>query len=229
MMKKVTMLVFVLVLCITGIASAVGEPVCLVISPTDAVVDDQVTLSAYDALDNWVDMRDYTSIEIGFDGQAAAIVMFDADALEQILVNLLSNVEKYAGGGGKMEIASRQDANRTTITITDHGPGIPADQRDRIFQPFHRASDKIEGAAGIVVTRPTTCAIPHIDMKEMHGKVMNEIISYDLMDNEKYRRIEYLLSVMKETFGFDNVEMEESDIEAKKKEEPNGAKLANTN
>lgn len=71
--------------------------------------------------------------------------------------------------------------------------------------------------------------IPHIDMKEMHGKVMNEIISYDLMDNEKYRRIEYLLSVMKETFGFDNVEMEESDIEAKKKEEPNGAKLANTN
>lgn len=62
----------------------------------------------------------------------------------------------------------------------------------------------------------------------MHGKVMNEIISYDLMDNEKYRRIEYLLSVMKETFGFDNVEMEEVDIEAKKKDEPNAPKLGNT-
>ncbi|MHC5165783.1 MAG: fibronectin type III domain-containing protein, partial [Planctomycetota bacterium] len=57
---------FVLVLCITGIASAVGEPVCLVINPTDAGVNDQVTLSAYDASDNWVDMRDY-GIEICFD------------------------------------------------------------------------------------------------------------------------------------------------------------------
>ena len=56
-------------------------------------------------------------------------------------------------------------------------------------------------------------------MKEMQGKVMNEIISYDLMDNQKYQRIEYLLSVMKETFGFDNVEAEDSDIENKKKEE----------
>lgn len=39
--------------------------------------------------------------------------------------------------------------------------------------------------------------------KEMHGRIMNEYKSYDLMDNEKYQRIEYLLSVMKETFGFD--------------------------
>lgn len=39
--------------------------------------------------------------------------------------------------------------------------------------------------------------------KEMHGRIMNEYKSYDLMDNEKYQRIEYLLSVMQETFGFD--------------------------
>lgn len=39
--------------------------------------------------------------------------------------------------------------------------------------------------------------------KEMHGKVMNEYKSYDLMDNEKYQRIEYLLQVMQENFGYD--------------------------
>lgn len=38
--------------------------------------------------------------------------------------------------------------------------------------------------------------------KEMHGRIMNEYKSYDLMDNEKYQRIEYLLTVMQETFGF---------------------------
>jgi hypothetical protein len=47
--------------------------------------------------------------------------------------------------------------------------------------------------------------LPSIDQKEMMGKIMNEICSYDLMDNEKYQRIEFLLSVMKETFGFDNI------------------------
>ena len=62
--KKLTIL-FV-VLGIAGIASA-GVPVCLVISPTDAGVNDPVTLSAYDASDNWVDMRDYTVVEVCFD------------------------------------------------------------------------------------------------------------------------------------------------------------------
>jgi hypothetical protein len=38
--------------------------------------------------------------------------------------------------------------------------------------------------------------------KEMHGRIMNEYTSYDLMDNEKYQRIDYLLSVIQETFGF---------------------------
>ena len=55
-------------------------------------------------------------------------------------------------------------------------------------------------------------------MKEMQGKVMNEIISYDLMDNQKYQRIEYLLSVMKETFGFEN-QIDEADLEQAKKAE----------
>lgn len=52
---------------------------------------------------------------------------------------------------------------------------------------------------------------------EMHGRIMNQYKSYDLMDNEKYQRIEYLLSVMQETFGFDldaaGIAMEPADNE----------------
>lgn len=45
--------------------------------------------------------------------------------------------------------------------------------------------------------------------KEMMGKIMNEVQSYDYLDNIKYKRIEYLLSIMNETFGFDfNVDIE---------------------
>jgi hypothetical protein len=47
----------------------------------------------------------------------------------------------------------------------------------------------------------------------MFGRIMNDIQSYDYIDNEKYKRIEKLLEIMKETFGFeaDTPEGEEGD------------------
>ena len=88
-------------------------------------------------------------VRIVFDGQAAATVRLDPDALEQILGNLFANVEKYAASGGLMEVASRQDAGRTTITVADRGPGLPEAQRETVFRPFTRLSSKLtDGATG---------------------------------------------------------------------------------
>jgi signal transduction histidine kinase len=83
-----------------------------------------------------------------FAGGAGAVVSFDADAVEQILVNLLNNVEKYAFQGKRLHIASRQHGERTTILVSDAGPGIPPGERDHIFQPFYRISNRLEGPAG---------------------------------------------------------------------------------
>lgn len=83
-----------------------------------------------------------------FDAGAGAEVSFDADAVEQILVNLFNNVEKYAAQGKRLDIASRQNGERTTILVSDAGPGVPAGEQDRIFQPFYRISNRLEGAAG---------------------------------------------------------------------------------
>lgn len=81
--------------------------------------------------------------------EADAQVQIDSDALQQILGNLVSNVEKYAASGGILEIASRQNGDTTTIKVADRGPGIPANHRDKIFQPFYRISDSIsDGVAG---------------------------------------------------------------------------------
>lgn len=79
---------------------------------------------------------------------ASGEVQFDHDAVEQILVNLLNNVEKYAGGDGRLDVTTNQSAGRTTIVIADQGPGIAPEHRERIFQPFYRASDKLEAVAG---------------------------------------------------------------------------------
>jgi len=87
-------------------------------------------------------------VEARFHGGASDRVQFDADALEQILVNLFSNVEKYAATGKLMEVSTRQAGDRTMVEIADRGPGIAGAQREKVFQPFYRTSDCLEGAAG---------------------------------------------------------------------------------
>lgn len=88
-------------------------------------------------------------IEARFSGGAPGRVLFDSDALEQILNNLLSNAEKYAPGSGVLEVSSREEAGRATIVVADRGPGIPEREREAVFRPFHRLSDRLdEGASG---------------------------------------------------------------------------------
>lgn len=80
---------------------------------------------------------------------AAAPVWFDADAIEQILNNLLSNVEKYAADGKYIIISTQQQAGVSVIRVSDSGPGIPARERARIFQPFYRISSQLtDGVTG---------------------------------------------------------------------------------
>jgi len=79
---------------------------------------------------------------------ASAACTVDADALAQILGNLLSNVEKYVPGG-VVEIASVLADGVLTIRVSDSGPGIPAESSERIFHPFERLESRInEGGTG---------------------------------------------------------------------------------
>lgn len=87
------------------------------------------------------------NIRVDLQARAPAEVMVDADALTQVLENLLSNVEKYAAAGGVVEIATRQEGDRTLLTVSDRGPGIPREARERVFEPFERLGDQVTEAA----------------------------------------------------------------------------------
>jgi len=81
-------------------------------------------------------------------GDVASSCILDADALAQILGNLLSNVEKYVPGG-VVEIAGALTDGTLSINVSDEGPGIPAEAAERIFRPFERLDSSVsEGASG---------------------------------------------------------------------------------
>ena len=88
-------------------------------------------------------------VEVEFVAGAPACVELDSDVLEQILGNLFGNVEKYAASGGFMRVGSKQDGERTLLTVADRGPGIPKGREDEIFRPFRRLSNRLtDGVTG---------------------------------------------------------------------------------
>ncbi|MCK5850511.1 MAG: HAMP domain-containing histidine kinase [Kiritimatiellae bacterium] len=90
-----------------------------------------------------------SEIDIHINTTAEATVELDRDILEQILGNLLNNVEKYASSGQHLSITSSQKDNITIIIVADNGPGIPNAEKENVFAPFTRLSNKItDGVAG---------------------------------------------------------------------------------
>jgi signal transduction histidine kinase len=74
-------------------------------------------------------------------------VVGDEDALAQIIVNLLSNAEKYSGERKEIELHSYVDRGSVFISVLDRGSGVPAGEEAKIFEAFYRAHDSL--ASGI--------------------------------------------------------------------------------
>jgi signal transduction histidine kinase len=87
-------------------------------------------------------------IELHRDADATDIVGLDADILEMVLVNLLSNVEKYASDGQRIDVESRLVDNQLFVTIQDYGPGIPRRKHGTVFRAFSRLDDSINAPSG---------------------------------------------------------------------------------
>ena len=64
-------------------------------------------------------------------------VLGDAARLERVLVNLLDNACSFSPPGGTVTVAIERHADRMTLSVSDEGPGIPEDQREKIFDRFH--------------------------------------------------------------------------------------------
>jgi signal transduction histidine kinase len=80
----------------------------------------------------------------------------DRRRVEQIVTNLAANALKFTPPGGHVEIHARFDGAVALVAVRDDGPGVPADDRDRIFERFHRmaAHERVTGTGlGLPIAR----------------------------------------------------------------------------
>ena len=78
-------------------------------------------------------------------------VLADDVCLRQILVNLLGNAVKFTEQGS-IRLALTYANGRLVATVTDTGPGIDADDQERVFQAFERGEGGVESGAGLGLT-----------------------------------------------------------------------------
>src|SRR5262249_29590063 len=62
----------------------------------------------------------------------------DADAMRQVLLNLLDNAVKYGPKGQQVLVRLDSSDGGVRLAVEDEGPGIPPDERERVFERFHR-------------------------------------------------------------------------------------------
>jgi len=85
----------------------------------------------------------------------------DSTRVGQIVSNLLSNALKFTPAGGTVQLSLRSEDPWVVIAVTDSGPGIPADEIQRVFDRFYRGKDLRAGGSGIGLTVVKELAVAH--------------------------------------------------------------------
>ncbi len=101
-------------------------------------------------VETFADAARYAGTAIGIDVPVSLSGTWDRLAMEQIIDNLVSNAIKY-GAGQPIAVCAEDLGDTVRIRVRDHGPGISADDRGRIFGRFERAVGPGEGSSGFGV------------------------------------------------------------------------------
>jgi two-component system sensor histidine kinase KdpD len=84
------------------------------------------------------------------------LVVTDPGLLERALANLVANALRYSPADSPPRIAARVVAGHVVLDVIDHGPGVPAEMREQIFEPFQQLGDRRSSSGvglGLAVAR----------------------------------------------------------------------------
>jgi two-component system, OmpR family, sensor histidine kinase KdpD len=100
------------------------------------------------------------------------LVLADPGLLERVLANLFSNALRHSpAGAAPPELQARLAGDTVVLEVVDHGPGVPDEAKELIFEPFTRVGDRYPGVGlGLAVARGFAEAMGgHIEARDTPG------------------------------------------------------------
>lgn len=106
-----------------------------------------VAVLASQAADRFAIVAEARKLSLSVEATAEPhVVTAPPEWLDRLLGVLLDNACKYSPEGGAVRVSVASESGRTRVTVDDSGPGIPVEERERIFDRFHRATSTGSGA-----------------------------------------------------------------------------------
>lgn len=111
-----------------------------------------------EALERHLSIAQANNIDLGIDRLDQATLRAASEDISVVLDNLLSNAINYSGAGSRVDLSLYLEGDNVVIEVTDDGPGIPAHEREPIFNRFHRVlGNTVEGTGlGLAIVK-TIC------------------------------------------------------------------------
>lgn len=107
------------------------------------------------AVSDLIGVAQAKDIDLGLQRADSAEVQGQPDALTILLRNLVDNAIKYTPGGGTVDVSVVAEGRTVQVTVEDSGPGIPPEERERVFDRFYRVpgSDAAGSGLGLAIIK----------------------------------------------------------------------------
>lgn len=116
-------------------------------TPVESEVN--VSVMARELVAEYLPSAEANGINLGIEESAPLTLRTLPDALRLIMKNALDNALKYTTKGGEVTLRILPDKNGAVIEVVDNGPGIPAAERERVFDTFYRIPGTLKGGSGL--------------------------------------------------------------------------------
>jgi len=116
----------------------------------EAGVIDAVTVAEHVALD-YLPLARGKQQDFGWERPAGLTLPVRADAalLREALANLVHNAIQYSGRGSRITLSAARRDGRALLVVEDDGPGIPENEREKVFARFYRRVENTEPGSGL--------------------------------------------------------------------------------
>jgi two-component system OmpR family sensor kinase len=106
-------------------------------------------------LEDLMPLAQAKNIDLGVIGEGDAQVVAQEVDMKTLVRNLVDNAIRYTPDGGRIDLSVRTSESGVILQVDDTGPGIPAEERERVFDPFYRVlgNDEVGSGLGLAIVQ----------------------------------------------------------------------------